>query len=281
MIIEQIFPTVVGEKSNLQQCIREEIKLQNLSDKLAKTIIDFIPSELISISAFFDKMTRLWRYEYGNHYDIKNQYVWGTDTCPPVRNLVNALLCAHSKLSPNKRSDYINRLTNPDKHLDALCEMIPGYKVNNLTTLVDFEVSRLGVGNKTVDWVIYNNDRILLLDVKRRTKDLIEQMEQIGNEPIAPEPNHDVSLLFRSVEDKFISSDSNQQLQGVWIVPSLKQNEQKLLSAFSSLDPNKVHFAILGDWRADAYILVRQPKDEQYLRNIFNLEKSERFTFQS
>jgi len=56
------------------------------------------------------------------------------------------------------------------------------------------------------------------LDVKRRTADFIKQTENIGSESVAPEPDHDPGLLFRSVESKFESADPNLQLQGVYAI---------------------------------------------------------------
>jgi hypothetical protein len=47
------------------------------------------------------------------------------------------------------------------------------------------------------------------------------------------------------------------------------------------LDKTKVHFAILGDWLSDAYVLSRRPEDEQFLRRLFGLAESSRFTFSS
>jgi hypothetical protein len=81
------------------------------------------------------------------------------------------------------------------------------------------------------------------------------------------------------VETKFRTADPDLQLQGVWIVTNIKQNNERLWAAFAALDSSKVHFAILGDWKSDAYILVRRDEDEQYLRGIFHLGKSSRFTF--
>jgi hypothetical protein len=78
MIIEQIFPNIVGEKSDLPKCIEKEIKSRGLSNELASSIINSLPSKLSNTYTFFDTMTQLWRYEYGIPYRIGNQVVWGT-----------------------------------------------------------------------------------------------------------------------------------------------------------------------------------------------------------
>jgi hypothetical protein len=115
--------------------------------------------------------------------------------------------------------------------------------------------------------------------VKRRTTDFIKQAELMGGEGAAPEPDHDPALLFRSVEQKFALADPAERLQGVWIVTDIKQDEEHLHSAFSALDASRVHFAILGDWKPDVYVLVRRDEDRQYLLDLFHAEPSTRFTF--
>lgn len=279
MFIEQIFPVVVAEKSTLHKRLLAEGKARGLSNEDTDEIISIVPKTLIDAGAFLDKMTNLWRYEFGVPYDIGKDFVWGTHMWLPVHGLFNALLCAHSRLPEVTCVDYLKRLVDPSKHQATLVEMIPGYKVDS-TVAVQFEVPGQGVGNQTIDWVIGpHSGRTVLLDVKRRTTDFIRQTERIGGESIVPEPDHDPALLFRSVEKKFESADPNLQLQGVWVVTDIKQNEKRLSAAFFALGSSKVHFAILGGWKPDAYVLVRRAEDEQYLRDLFHLEKSSRFTF--
>ena len=78
------------------------------------------------------------------------------------------------------------------------------------------------------------------------------QFEHMGEAELAPEPDHDPALLFRSIEHKFKAADPDHCLQGAWIVTDIAQNESRLLKSFLGLDGAKVHFAVLGDWRADA-----------------------------
>ncbi len=278
MFIEQIFPAVVSEKSTLHERLFAEAKARGLSNEDTEEFISIVPKTLIDAGAFLDKMTNLWRYEFGVPYDIGEDFVWGTHMWVPVHCLFNALLCAHSRLPKVTRVDYLKRLADPSKHQATLVEMIPGYKVDSAVA-VYFEVPGQGVGNQTIDWVIGPHlGRTVLLDVKRRTTDFIKQTERIGGESVAPEPDHDPALLFRSVEKKYESADPNLRLQGVWVITDIEQNEKRLSAAFAALG-SKVHFAILGDWKPDAYVLVRRAQDEQYLRDLFHVEKSARFTF--
>ena len=279
MFIEQILPAVVAQKSTLRGRLLEEAKALGLKRTDMEEIISIVPATLIDAFAFLDKLSNLWRYEFGIPYDIGKDLVWGTHMWVPVHCLFNALSCAHSRLPKDKCIDYMKRLAVPDKHQATLVEMIPGHKVDP-TVPVQFEVPELGVGNKTIDWVIGpHKSRTVLIDVKRRTIDFIKQTEQIGDEPVAPEPNHDPNLLFRSIEDKFETADPNQNLQGAWVVTDIKQNERQLSAAFVALKASKVHFAIIGDWKSDAHVLVTRAEDEKYLRELFHLQRSTRFTF--
>ncbi|MCB2169743.1 MAG: hypothetical protein KQI78_18955 [Deltaproteobacteria bacterium] len=121
--------------------------------------------------------------------------------------------------------------------------------------------------------------RKVLIDVKRRSIDFIKQAEKIGIEPEVSEPDHDPNLIFRSIEGKFDISDPNYILQGAWIVTDIKQDEKLLSAAFEGLNASKVHFTIIGDWKSDAHVLFKRTEDEQYLRALFHIQASDRFTF--
>ena len=279
MLIDQVFPHVVAEKSSLRDRLVAEAKAQGLTDAEADEILSFAPQELIEAGSFLDRMTGFWRYEFGIPYDIGADLVWGTHMWVPVEYLFSALFCAYHRLPDEKRANYLVRLADPSAHPATIVEMIPAHKVSADIPL-GFEISGLGVGNRTVDWVISPEDgRTILLDVKRRTVDFIRQAELMVIEGAAPEPDHDPELLFRNVEHKFVRADPDQRLQGVWIVTDIQQDEDLLYNAFATLDAGKVHFAILGDWKPDAYVMVRRDQDRQYLLDLFHAEPSVRFTF--
>jgi hypothetical protein len=94
-----------------------------------------------------------------------------------------------------------------------------------------------------------------------------------------PEPEHDPAVLFRSLDKKFIAANPDERLQGVWIATHIQQNEDGLSTAFAALDPDKVHFTILGDWEPDIHVLVRRDADRDYLLELFAATPSRRFTF--
>jgi hypothetical protein len=280
MIIEKIFPAVVTAKSTLIKCLFSEGAARGLSNEEIKAIISIVPKTLIEACTFLDKLTGLWRYEFGVPYDIAENLVWGTHMWVPVESLFTALFFAHARIPINKKTTYLVELADPNKHQNRLVEMIPIAKLSSKTPVV-FDVSGLGAGNLTVDWVIGPQDgRIVLLDVKRRTIDFIKHTERIDTANSVPEPSHDPKLLFRSVEQKFLPADPDLQLQGAWIVTDMMQEENQLVQAFTTLDSSKVHFVVFGDWGSDVFVMSRRDIDRQFLLKLFCIYSSNRFIFQ-
>lgn len=279
MLIEQVFPQVVQELSDMKSCLIAEFKSTNTAPENIDSFISWFPNDLLTAKCFLCKLTGLWRYEFGlpSTLDKTKKFLWGTPMWPAVNTLLKVVLNAHLKLPQAKLKIYLQRLTDLKKHQDALVEMIPTFRINHPIP-TDFEVTGYGAGNKTIDWKIGPiENRHILLDVKNRNKDLYEMMDRENTE--AP-PQHDHSLLFRGLEGKFLPTNPDQSLQGAFIFTSIKQESKKLHDAFNELDSSKIHFAIIGDEKEDAYVLVRRPEDEIFLRRIFNLKSSERFTFE-
>ncbi len=116
MFIDQIFPAVVGGKSSLRERLIVEALAQGFSNEHANAIVSMVPERLISSGCFLDKMTGLWRYEFGAPYNIAQDLVWGTHMWVPVNCLFAALSCAYSRLPEGKRVSYLERLADPDGH---------------------------------------------------------------------------------------------------------------------------------------------------------------------
>jgi hypothetical protein len=196
----------------------------------------------------------------------------------PVPVLFDVLSFVRMRVAPKKLAGYLVVLANETKHLDHLAEMFPVLRVGG-SLQIDHEVAGLGAGNRTVDWVIGPiAGRRVVLDVKRRLADFLAQMGTASADNAGP-PMHNVELLFSSVEGKFLAADADAQLQGVWIGTDIKQEQGEFTTALNALDPSKVHFAILGDHRADGYILTRRPEDRQFLRDLLQMSESDRFVF--
>lgn len=278
-MIDKYAPKVIGDKNLFADQFKSEAKELGLSDTDAANILSFVPTKLSNSQAFLDKITGLWRYEYGmpsKLHKTKSE-LHGTHIWPPLATLIQGLNFAHARLPAIKLKAYLERLFLEGKHQDSLVEMFP---LERLATNVpvDFEAAGLGQGNKTIDWVIGPIDnRLILMDVKCRFFDLYDAMDQEN----FTEPQHNCDLIFTSIENKFNSSDPDRLLQGVWIATQIAQEIGQLNAAFNKLDASKVHFCILGDHRADGFVLARRPEDEEFLRSVLSLGPSDRFTFKA
>ena len=268
-------PEFVAGKSTLLACLREEGLSRGWSEAECDALIAAVPSQLAGCECFLDKLTSMWRYEFGEPHQVGESLVWGIHMWPPVRILFDVLDCALKRLTEEKRAAYFGLLADERKHQEFLAEMFPMLRVDRAIQ-ADHEVAGLGVGNRTVDWAIGPiHNRRVLLDVKRRLADFILQMSATGNKP----PEHDVGLLFRSVEGKFLPADPRSTLQGVWVMSDIKQDEARFRAAFDALDPVKVHFAVLGDAKHDVYLLTRRPEDRNFLLSLLGMTEGTRFVF--
>jgi len=244
MLVEKIFPQVIGGKATLQSRLETEGKENGLSAGEINELVSIVPLKLLNSDCFHDRLTKLWRYEFGRPYLLSNNRpFWGTHMWPPVKHLFAVIRCANRRLAEQERRRYLERLARPEKHQDTLVEFLPILRVAE-DTRVDFEVPT-GVGGRNVDWRISNSSgRQVLVDVKRRAVDLLASMDRLkagerNPDKTVPAPTHDVSLLFKSIEEKFGSNNPAQQLQGAWIVTALKQEQRELNRAFGNLTDRK------------------------------------------
>ncbi len=222
MMIEHVFPQVVGETALLRDVLRGHLIEAGEPPEHADALLAMVPDPLIGAGAFLDKMTGLWRYEFGVPFEINGSQVWGAHMWVPVAYLGETLKTVNRFLGHGTRAKYLARLNHPERHAITLAEMIPGSKLA-AAAHAELEVSGLGVGNSTVDWLIAGNPRRILLDLKSRSRDFIEQMARAGDAREMPEPEHDPALLFRNLEGKFVAADPDTQLQGAWIATHIAQ----------------------------------------------------------
>lgn len=282
-----MIPSVPYEFYDYTSTVIESFKKMAISsgdsEDYAKELVRLLPQEIKETCVWHDKITNLWRYEFGSPYkDLPNNItVRGTNQFPPIKNLYVAMKNADKYLTREQLFEFINRLKDPDKHLDVLFEMRPVINISKKYRIKN-EVTGLGIGNKRIDWYINTGLIRILFDVKYRIKSLIKHFEEIiphikaGIQSIQPS-SPDPSDLFKSTEDKFIKRCGFRYLQGVWIKTEIKEDEIKLIYYFNNkLDRKKVHFAILSDWKMDAYILTRNILQKHLLKKIFKLTESKR-----
>jgi len=252
----------------------------------AKRLAELLPPVLWDSPCFLDRLTGLWRYDFGNPFDglPDGGFTLGTHMFQPVERLFDVLFCAQHRLTPDQLSSYLVRLADPNKHEDVLMEFAP---ILHLSSDVQtfYEVVGYGVGNRTIDWLIKGLDcPPVLLDVKNRTRDLLESLARTREgerdpDGTVPAPVHDTSLLFRNLEPKFEPHKPEDVLQGAWIATHLQQEETELVKSFAKLDRTRVHFAILGGWEEDVYILGGTEFMKAQLLRVFLLKESKRFVF--
>lgn len=279
MLIDHVFPEYVADRGTLKDLLVASMRVHGLPQAVIDSQLASVPPPLVDAKTFLDRMTGLWRYEFGEPYELNGELMFGVHMWLPVEHLRIALNAASSRVPAAKQPPYFARLADRGAHWTTLSEMMPGARLNARAT-ADFEVPGLGAGNRTVDWEIEFAGRRIILDVKSRFTDLLKQAQRKDDKGFMPEPDHDPTLLFRSVEGKFLDADPDTALQGAWITTHIKQNRALLEKAFSSLPADKVHFAIFGDWEADVHILARREEDRTFLLEAFTATESSRFTYE-
>jgi hypothetical protein len=279
MLIDRLLPQGVGGKAPLRQLLLDAAASFGMAAQEAQTLVQLLPSPLIDSPGFLDTSTGLWRYEFGEPFDLSDQLIFGTHMFLPVNELLLATGAFARWVPLGKRAAYLKSLNNPGKHPVALAEMMPVCRLP-FALAVEYEVLGYGPGNKTVDWALQAGGRIVLLDAKSRTADFIQQACNANQNGVMPAPDHDHKLMFKSVEGKFNAADPAVQLQGAWITTHIKQNRVEIDNAFAALDPAKVHFVMFGDWQSDVSLLVQREADRQFLLDLFNVTQSTRFFFQ-
>jgi hypothetical protein len=283
------FPRVpdqfVGGLAALPELLRAAAKWRGMSHAEVEEVVRLVPPPIIESICFLDKLTSLWRYDCGEPFDRLpgNQVVFGTNMYNEVDRLFDVINLARSRLDGVQLRNYLSRLADPNKHQDFLFEFAPILRLDS-SIRADYEVPGYAARNGRVDWLIRSKPVPLLLDVKNRTRDLIESLVrfQLGErdpDGTAPAPTHDPSLLFRSVEQKFKPRSPSEVIQGVWIVSAIAQEESELHAAFAKLDPSRVHLAIVGDWEDDVYVLTNDANAKKSVMEILRLRESRRAVF--
>ena len=157
------------------------------SDEDCAALLAIVPPELVSCACFLDRLTGIWRYEFGRPHQVGDSLIWGTHMWAPVPILVGVLACARLRLPPGKLSAYRKLLADVDKHQEGLAEMFPMLRVDPAIP-AEYEAQGRGAGSKTIDWAIGpTSGRAVLMDVKRRYADFLMQMggPMEGGDPCA------------------------------------------------------------------------------------------------
>src|SRR5258706_4559142 len=98
MWIERLFPEVIAGKAGLEERLVAEAIARGFDAESAIALAPITPANLLAAECFLDKMTGLWRYEFGFPYHLDGELVWGTHMWVPVGCLVSALSCVKDRL---------------------------------------------------------------------------------------------------------------------------------------------------------------------------------------
>jgi hypothetical protein len=270
----RVLPLFVGALSDLPTQLRREAQARAIPLVAIDDVIGRLPDNVRSAPCFLDRLTGLWRYDFGRPVDRlpRDQMMVGTLMYTPVPTLLDAAGVAVRWLREEQLSVYFGRLADEGRHQDVLYEMLP-MRTPEAGVSATFEVP--AAGSTTIDWLIRrDHSPDILIDVKNRIVDLIEYLVAVASRPEAPqavEPAHDHSSVLRGIENKFELADPNQRLQGAWIVTMLKQEQFRLRQAFDALDGSRVHFVVLNNTHRDGYVLARPGIDAGDILATFGL----------
>lgn len=277
-------PAFVGGKSSLYDQFIEIGRQEGNSKSYSAELLRLLPKDLKETEIWLDKITNLWRYDYGLPFDQlpEDMLVFGTNVSLPVIYLYHSIKLADKHLTRSQLLGFVKRLEDKAKHPDVLFEMRPLLYLSKGFS-PRFEVSGFGDENKTLDWSIKGKGIQLVFDVKNRSRSLIKHLEHTipsmnkGEEKL-DSPPPDPKFLFRDVEKKLVEVYPLRRIQGVWIHTDIKEKEDDLISYFrKKLDKKKTHFVILSDWKADGYILTRNWIIKIIIKKVFNIVESKRF----
>ena len=264
MLIDGV-PELIGGRASLNDRLVAEALERGLTIEQTLELIALVPEPLISAQCFLDRLTHIWRYEFGRAYD---EFLYGPHVWTPVTTLVRVLRSVPRHLEGTQRCKYVGRLGHAPNHFDALMEFLP---IVRLPAGVVAEHEVLTGAGKTaqrdVDWRLTKPGLVpVLIDVKNRRHDLLHLTARVGSgeqrpNGHAPQPTHDTALVFEGIAKKYLAQDPDVQLQGAWVKTGLKQEASELQASFDALDRRKVHFVIIGGWEPGVLVLTRRPQD--------------------
>lgn len=239
-----------------------------------------LPEPVRRTTCFADPIVSgVWRYDFAEPMVLESVVAMAW---PDLGHLIAAAAAARRWLRPAQMVPYFTRLGDRSRHEDVLAEMVPATRFAS-TWAVDFEF-RTGMGGHDVDWRLSPpGKRAVLIEVKRRTGDLKKLFERAGQrmqrgEDGAPRPDHDAAMMFLHVEKKLPPKDPDDQLQGAWIETTIQQDDKDLRAAFAALDPQKVHFAVLGSWTPGVHVLAHRGEDAEAVLTLFGEARDARHT---
>ena len=248
-----------------------------LSTSDADSTYNLLPRSLQNSMAFFDQLSRIWRYDYGVPHKLKSGIIIGYHQYPIVSVLLRGIRRVHEFLPNEKFIEFSKRLENRSKHFDFLSELDPVIRLDQGFQII-YEPSGYARGNRRIDWlIIFDDGSQCLVDVKNRVKPIIKlgqtALDQSGKNADLSKEVESAKGIFKSSEIKFLPQKKN-ILQGVWVRIDVFVNQDELHEEFSSLDPKLVQFAVLTTFDSEAVILARNLDIKNWVKQRFNLRET-------
>ena len=272
----RIDPIMMRGASILSEVFVEFGISQGASNEEAQELLETIPQEYQTSSAFLDSLQSMdvWRYDFGD--PANEPMITGTHTFPTVSRLFCSIQSAKERMLNPDFEIWTKKLWNFSQHQSTLEEFSPILHLHTGIGVIPEVTGESG----NIDWeLLVPWLPSVLLEVKYRHVDFIEQLRRINpNSKIVPAPTHDANMMFASLIHKFQSSDPEQQLQGAWIATQIKQERNELQVAFDNLDASRIHFAFLvppGAKNKSCYLLTRNGIQREELLRIFGFIHSE------
>lgn len=277
-------PALVEDEAPFVQVFAAHARAVGIQPAYVNDVWNILPDGIKSTGCFLDRVTGLWRYEYGEPWSLApDLHVYGPHLWPLIENLLWVATHARFRLTTEASRRHMVKLANRPHHEAMLVELLPMSRVA-ADCVIEPEF-KTGVCDRDVDWRFERPGYPpLLLEVKLRTFDFIELAKRIragerrpnGETPV---PVHDAAFLFRSIEEKLAPVSPDVRLQGAWVMPHLMQDETDLTAAFHALDGDRIHFAVLGGWEPGVHVLTKRPEDAERVLAILNDQQVERHVY--
>ena len=120
MELPRVPPALVGGIAELSSLFVSSARYRGIARATADDIAAMVPETIRGTSCFLDRMTGLWRYDFGEPFsDLPGgSIVLGTHMYPLVDRLFDVLNCARQRLTAEQLPIYLVRLGDPKKHDD-------------------------------------------------------------------------------------------------------------------------------------------------------------------
>lgn len=231
-----------------------------------------VPDAVAGENAWYDRVSNVWRYCFGDVSMIGGVPTYGPHTWPQMEWAVRAARVMHCHMTTEDRSRFHRQAFGlAMKHADALAECRPLFRLCSGATAA-YEVD--GAGRKRVDWTITTPEGTrVLLEVKRRPKPVYEFFGTLLPRRAQDTPPFafDTDTLFKDTESKFPATTQGGPLHGLWIEKVLQLDDQDILKSFSRLDPARVHFAVLAGTEQDVTLFCYDSATARVVENLFGV----------